>query len=127
MTARDGKEPTPESTQLWGGRLCLDFANTVDWSAADEPLSPATDVLRTPDALARWGRRLGLVGDDRLPNLDEAELAATRRLRSAIHAIFSAIARYQAPSPTSLQALQEDHGAMRSATSRKQLGDLGDA
>jgi predicted RNA-binding Zn ribbon-like protein len=115
MTARNGKEVTPESTQLWGGRLCLDFANTVDWSAADQPVSPATEVLRTPDALARWGRRLGLLGDERLLNLDEAELAAAGRLRSALHAIFSAIARGQAPPPTALRALQEDHGAAMAA------------
>jgi predicted RNA-binding Zn ribbon-like protein len=115
MTAQSGKELTPESTPLWGGRLSLNFANTVDWSAAEEPLSPATDVLHTPDALARWGRRLGLLGDDRLLNLDEAELAAGRRLRTALHTIFSAIARGQAPPPTSLRALQEDHTAAMAA------------
>jgi predicted RNA-binding Zn ribbon-like protein len=115
MTAQSGKELNSESTPLWGGRLSLDFANTVDWSAAEEPVSPATDVLNTPDALARWGRRLGLLGDDRLLNLDEAELAAARRLRTALHAIFSAVARGQAPPANSLEALQENNTAAMAA------------
>ena len=51
----------PETTPLRGGRLCLDFANTVDWTAAGMPLDEDTDVLRTPGELVRWGRRLGLV------------------------------------------------------------------
>src|SRR6185436_492970 len=61
MTTR-GKV-TPESLPLRGGRLCLDFANTVDWTADGEPLPGGrTEALATPRELVRWGQRLELVG-----------------------------------------------------------------
>ena len=55
-------DPTPETIPLRGGRLCLDFANTVDWHAdATHVDADRTDVLTSPDALIRWGRRLELL------------------------------------------------------------------
>jgi predicted RNA-binding Zn ribbon-like protein len=82
-----GKQQSPDRIRLWGGTLCLDFANSVDWSARDTELEPETDALRTPADLARWGRRLGVGGG----RPDEAELAAAHELRAAVHRIFSAI------------------------------------
>src|SRR5919201_6158332 len=77
----------PETVHLFGGRLCLDFANTVDWSAAGEPI--ADEVLVSPEWLARWGRRMGVLGagDDG----GAAELAAARELRGALYATFAAL------------------------------------
>ena len=72
---------SPETIKLWGGSLCLDFANSVDWSPAGDPLAPATDALLSARALARWGRRLGVVRARRLPVGGEEELAAARALR----------------------------------------------
>jgi predicted RNA-binding Zn ribbon-like protein len=101
--------PTPETTPLWGGTLCLDYANSVNWSAEEEHLDPErTDVLRTADMLGRWGRRLGLVGDDAKP-ASAAELRRARALRDAVHRLFSAIGRGQEPARTDLDVLMGNY------------------
>ena len=89
--------PTPETIKLRGGSLSLDFANTVDWTEDDLEVS-ATDALLEPDSLERWGARLGIAGKP--GGADELELA--RGLRSALHNIFSALAREQEPDHFSL-------------------------
>src|SRR4051794_26614841 len=104
---------TPETIHLWGGALCLDFANSVDWSQDDAHVAPdRTDVLRTPDQLARWGRRMGL-GAAAAP--DDAELASVRALRDAVYRIFAAIARGRAPAADDLAALAAAHAEGASA------------
>ena len=99
---------TPETIKLWGGALCLDFANSVDWSPADEPLSPATEALCEPRDLARWGRRMGVVRG-RLPVVDDAELAAALALRLVLHRLFSALAAGRRPARADLEALAREH------------------
>ena len=93
--------PSPETIKLQGGSLCLDFANTVDWTGDDLEIS-ATDALLEPDSLERWGERLGVAG--RPGGREELELA--RGLRSALHLIFSALAREQDPDSFSLARLR---------------------
>lgn len=93
--------PTPETIKLLGGTLCLDFANTVDWTAGGEQL-PATDALVAPDALERWGRRLDVGAE---PS-GERELLLARDLRDALHQIFSALALEQPPSPFAMSRLR---------------------
>jgi predicted RNA-binding Zn ribbon-like protein len=88
---------TPESIKLQGGTLALDFANSVDWTE-DEHEIVATDALLEPDSLDRWGRRLGVAGRPGGP--EELELA--RGVRSALHHIFSALARETEPDDFSL-------------------------
>src|SRR4051812_49988677 len=88
---------SPETIKLLGGTLCLDFANSVDWTEDDEEL-PLTDVLLAPDSLERWGTRLGVAGRPGGP--EELELA--RGLRTALHLTFSALAREQEPDDFSL-------------------------
>jgi predicted RNA-binding Zn ribbon-like protein len=105
---------TPETIKLWGGALCLDFANSVDWSPTDEPLTPSTDALLTPRDLARWGRRLGVVSG-RLPAVDDAELEAAQTLRLVLHRIFSALAGERRPRRADLEALARDHAAAAGA------------
>jgi predicted RNA-binding Zn ribbon-like protein len=81
---------TPEDIQLWGGALCLDFANSVDWDEAGEHVAPdRTDVLASPDELVRWAARLGLPP---VATAGGGELRETRALRDALHRLFSAIA-----------------------------------
>jgi predicted RNA-binding Zn ribbon-like protein len=99
---------TPETIKLWGGTLCLDFANSVDWSARGEPLSPSTDALLGPRELARWGRRLGVVRG-RLPVVDDEELEAALALRLVLHRLFSALAQDGRPRRADLEALARDH------------------
>ena len=92
---------TPETIKLQGGTLALDFANTVDWTEADAEVQ-ATDALLEPDSLDRWGARLGVAG--RPGGAEELELA--RGLRTALHLIFSALAREQEPDEFSLARLR---------------------
>src|SRR2546423_6590092 len=96
---------TPETVHLWGETLCLDYANTVGWSPADEPVDPErTDVLRTEDMLRRWGQRLHLLTDD--PEVvSTIELRRARTLRDTVYRLFSAIARDRKPATNDLDAL----------------------
>ena len=83
------KTTSPDTIRLLGGRLCLDFANSVDWTEDAAPFEPeSTDALTTPDRLARWGRRMGLVPAG--AQTDEDELARARELRDAVYRIFAA-------------------------------------
>ena len=93
--------PAPETIKLRGGSLSLDFANSVDWTEEDAEI-PATDVLLEPDSLDRWGARLGVAG--RPGGAEELELA--RGLRSALHHIYSALARGEQPDAFSLARLR---------------------
>jgi predicted RNA-binding Zn ribbon-like protein len=95
---------TPETVKLLGGTLCLDFANSVDWTAHGELWKD--EVLKTPRDLARWGERLGL---GRSARGREDELAAALRLRTSLHAVFAAIAAGRAPAATDLQRIAVDH------------------
>jgi predicted RNA-binding Zn ribbon-like protein len=92
---------TPETIKLLGGALCLDFANSVDWADDETPLA-ATDALLEPDALERWGRRLGVSSEPAGPQ----ELQLARDLRAALHAIFSALARGEEPAAFPLARLR---------------------
>jgi predicted RNA-binding Zn ribbon-like protein len=92
---------TPESIKLQGGALSIDFANTVDWTEDDQEI-PATDALLEPDSLERWGARLEVAG--RPGGAEELELA--RGLRTALHHVFSALARDQQPDQFSLSRLR---------------------
>ncbi len=79
---------TPENNPLWGETLCLDFANSVDWSGDEHFRPDETDVLRSADELGRWGRRLGLLSERAAP-AGVAELRRARELRDALHRLFS--------------------------------------
>ena len=112
---------TPETIKLQGGTLALDFANTVDWTEDDAELQ-ATDALLEPDSLERWGTRLGIAGRPGGP--EELELA--RGLRTALHMIFSALAREQEPDEFSLARLRFAYAqAVAAGTLIRQDGGFG--
>lgn len=75
---------TPETVNLLGGALCLDFANSVDWSSEGEPSKD--EVLKSARDLARWGERVGL---GRVAHGGGDELAAALDLRAALHHTFA--------------------------------------
>jgi predicted RNA-binding Zn ribbon-like protein len=101
---------TPETIHLWGETLCLDYANSVDWSPEDAHVDPErTDVLRTEDMLGRWGRRLELLGED-AERAGAAELRRARALRDALHRLFSLISRCQKPAGKDLDVLMSNYG-----------------
>jgi predicted RNA-binding Zn ribbon-like protein len=103
---------TVETLDLLGGVLCLDFANTVDYSGGDPRHVPGTDALEDLDALLRWGRRAGAYDGDAEPAGNGArELRAGLRLRDALHDLFAAIATGQEPPAAALERLRRDAGA----------------
>jgi predicted RNA-binding Zn ribbon-like protein len=81
--------------ELSGGKLCLDFANTVE----NRPTGRARDLLETYEDLAAWSRQAGILssGEERaLLNLsrrspDEASrvLERARSLREALFTLFA--------------------------------------
>jgi predicted RNA-binding Zn ribbon-like protein len=100
---------TPETIHLWGDTLCLDYANSVDWSPEDEHVDPEqTDVLCTGQMLARWGGRLDLLHDD-AEQASAAELRRARVLRDAVYRIFSSISRGRKPFRKDLDVLMSDY------------------
>lgn len=100
---------TPETIHLWGETLCLDYANSVDWSPEDEHVDPEqTDVLRREDMLGRWARRLELLSDDAKP-ASGAELRRARVLRDAVYRFFSSISRDQEPARKDLDVLMSNY------------------
>src|SRR5215218_5960761 len=105
---------SPETIQLWGGALCLDFVNSVDYDADDRPL-PALDALVAPADLARWARRLGVTRGRRLLPIDDAELAAALALRAALYAVLAAVARGERPPRAALDHVAREHAAAAAA------------
>ncbi len=89
-----------------GGARCLDFANSVDWSGDGKERADETETLRTPTDVIVWGRRAGIVDLHGRLQLMPGELAAARRLRRAIHDVFLATARGEAPDVSALSLLQ---------------------
>jgi predicted RNA-binding Zn ribbon-like protein len=100
---------TPETVHLWGETLCLDYANSVDWSPEDEHTDPEqTDVLRAEDMLGRWGRRCDLLGED-AKRASTAELERARSLRDTVYRLFSSISQGQDPTRRDLDLLMSDY------------------
>jgi predicted RNA-binding Zn ribbon-like protein len=108
--------------KLYGGRLCLDFANTVEPRVAE----PQRDNLGGYADLVSWGRHVGAVDDATAERLlhaaagNQAEasrsFAAATTLREATYRAFSAIARGHQPATADLDELQQAYAeAMRHA------------
>ena len=86
----------------------------MDWSPAGEPLAPATDALGSPQALARWGRRLGVVRGRRLPVVGDDELeAALAQDRRPRRADLEALAGHQAEAAGAAALAAAGDGAWR--------------
>src|SRR5262245_19510985 len=113
---------TPETIKLWGGALSLDFANSVDWTDDDAPISPATDALTSPAALTRWGRRLGVVRG-RAPAVGDEELEAALALRLVLHRLFSELAEGRRPRRADLEALARAHAEAAGAARLSEADD----
>jgi predicted RNA-binding Zn ribbon-like protein len=79
----------------------------VDWSEDAQPLE-GTDALTEPHALARWGRRLGLLDD---AAITDDELDAAHGLRRALHLTFAAIARGEEPPLDAIETVRATHAA----------------
>jgi predicted RNA-binding Zn ribbon-like protein len=114
------------TTRLVGGALCLDLANTVDWTHDGDERPAHTEALSTPADLAVWGARLGLAASGDL-SVTGLELKATRRLRHAIHETFAAIAAGEDPPPQATEDLLSQYadavaaGTLQFAAGRGQI------
>jgi predicted RNA-binding Zn ribbon-like protein len=121
----DVQPVTPETIPLRGGRLCLDYANTVDWSAAREPVAAELDALRRPDWLGRWGQRMGLLPGGDAPRVTARELRAAHALRAAIYAVFAAVAEREPPPAPALALLARQHAQAAGAARLAWRGSAG--
>jgi len=80
---------------LLGGRLCLDFANTADWHAAEQPV----ELLRSHADLLAWCQRVDLLDAEEFdtllavaaayPTAAQSALERAIALREALYSIFS--------------------------------------
>jgi predicted RNA-binding Zn ribbon-like protein len=108
---------TPETIKLQGGRLSLDFANSVDWTADHVPIG-VEEGIADADELGRWGRRMGIESGA----ATTAEFKAAIALREALHLTFAAIAHSEAPPEGALERIAVDH-AEASAAAELVAGD----
>jgi len=102
-----------EELELYGGRLCLDFANTVEPRSGDE----RHDHLSCYPNLVRWGAYAGATGEETALRLlreagerpEEAEgvLEEALELREAIYRTFQALGEAEEPDPDDLESLSE--------------------
>jgi predicted RNA-binding Zn ribbon-like protein len=93
---------------LLGGRLCLDFANTLDWRGTDMPV----EFLNTYHDLVVWSRHVGICTHRdvrQLTILAERSVAEAKEvyqraieLREIIFRLFSAISQNKNPSKQDL-------------------------
>ena len=92
--------------RLVGGALCLDFANSIDWTADGSERPPHSEALLEPEDLAAWGERAGVVPAGARLEVTGRELSAARLLRRALRDVFAAVAGNEAPGPNGLALLK---------------------
>jgi predicted RNA-binding Zn ribbon-like protein len=113
-----------QNLNLKTGRLCLDFANTLDWHASKHPI----ETLNSYADLMAWARDVGLLSDRtaqqlaREANRHPAEAAATlekaRVVREVTYEIFVAVAHGGVPRPSDIAAL---NGTLADLLSKSRL------
>ena len=107
---------SPETIELWGGSLCVDFANSVDYDAEDRPL-PAHEALHAPGDLGRWARRLGVSRGRGLLQVGDDEFAAALALRADLYAVLAAVAREERPPAAALARIMDAYAEAAAAAS----------
>jgi predicted RNA-binding Zn ribbon-like protein len=108
----NASNPTIETLRLLGGRLCLDFTNTMDPRLGNHP----HDFLADYNDLVQWGLHTGLLTEDKVEHLlrdaahrlTEATMTFEQAiaLREALYKIFSAISHSTFPKTTDLDTLK---------------------
>lgn len=112
MTELTGVQETTSEQPAFdftGGRLCLDFVDTVN-NRLDTP----RDLLRSYDDLLTWGQQAGILSDDvaaalhdesaRTPADAVRTLQDAIAVREAVYRIFQATAEGDAPAASDLAA-----------------------
>jgi predicted RNA-binding Zn ribbon-like protein len=98
---------------LPSGKLCLEFANTMNWHASDTPL----ESLYTYNDLVDWAQIVGICSEeasralkmqgDRHPSLAEQVYEWAIDLREAIYRIFVALIKGEMPARMDMDLLNE--------------------
>jgi predicted RNA-binding Zn ribbon-like protein len=108
-------EPKPDihEFQTEAGQLCLDFVNTADWHASDQPV----ESLNSYADLVGWAQQAGLLAGPEAQQLlekaaeqpGEAGLALKKavELREAIYRIFATIAAGHSPEGVDLALVND--------------------
>jgi predicted RNA-binding Zn ribbon-like protein len=106
--------------KLVGGRLCLDFANTVDWRTREQP----HEWLASYADLVAWSQHAGIVSEQRAHDLREqavrhpaaaaAVLQQAIALREAMYGIFAAVAGKGTPETADVATLNRVLGGTMS-------------
>ena len=108
------KKRTAASLKLLGGRLCLDFVNTLDWRGREAP----QEFLNTFHDLVIWSRHVGITSQEEARQLDRLAdqsvsnagevLNRAIRLRETIYCLFSARIAGQKPDKRDLDLFNEN-------------------
>ncbi|HZT03638.1 MAG TPA: CGNR zinc finger domain-containing protein [Steroidobacteraceae bacterium] len=89
------RDPARAASQFFGGRVCLDFANTLDWRLTDSPVELIPDY----PALLAWSEQRGTV---------PARAAARLKARGASRTAAEAVLREAHLLRTQIWAIAED-------------------
>ncbi len=110
--------------KLLGGHLSLDFANTADWHASEQP----EELLTSYTELVSWSQQAGILTEKlakrllrQAANRPAEALAVLKQaiaLREAIYNIFAAVANEQTPQGTDLATL---NSALSEALAHSQI------
>jgi len=102
--------------RLLGGSLPLDFVNSVDWRASDQPIEYLVDY----DALIAWSRRVGTLSPAEAASLrgraaadsSAAQAAAQRmrRRREQLYELLAGVASGRPADPALLDEVRRWHG-----------------
>ena len=98
---------------LESGWLCLDYANTAEWHASDQPI----EQLNTYADLVEWARSIGLIGEPdaerwlaegrRRPDEAAETLLWAIDLREALYRVFTALSAEDQPAPADLSIVNQ--------------------
>jgi predicted RNA-binding Zn ribbon-like protein len=110
----EAEETSASNLRLIGGRLCLDFANTLAWRGSNQP----RELIDRYSELISWSRHAGILHDNEAQQLlheaklhpEEASAVLKRAitLRESIYSTFSAIADGLLPTSESLTILNKE-------------------
>lgn len=113
-----------QNLKVESGRLCLDFANTLDWHASEHPV----EKLVTYADFVAWSHKVGLLSEqaaqrlnaqaDKHPKLAADVLDKAQTLREALYAIFVAVSHGGTPEAGDVEAV---NAALTEMFSRSRL------
>ena len=123
------KKRNAGNLKLLGGRLCLDFINTLDWRGTDRP----QEFLNTFDDLVAWSRHVGICSRQETIKLykiaeqsdAEAKSVLNRavKLRETIYRLFAASIAAHSPVREDLWIFNEILGRSMKETQIKATKD----